>query len=104
MNQAGHVTFPQNPSPYVCTKFAKILGQWYLLGNDATYANDDFSRMIGHGMCNANLFTGAENYDESYFDPESNWANEDFFRLLELGSPNAYSAVDCDNVKLTGIK
>ena len=76
----------------------------YFLGKDATYAMDDFSTMIGHGMCNSNLLSGPVNNEELYFDPDSDWANEEFFRLLELGSPNAYSAVDCNNVKLTAIR
>ena len=60
--------------------------------------------MIGHGMCNTNVFAYSLERDESYFDKNSDWTNDEFFRLVELGSPNAYSPVDCDNIKDTAKK
>ena len=61
---------------------------WFLscLGNDEIYASQDFSYMIGHGMCNAVQISYYVTADESYFVEET---------------PHAFSRIDCDNVKIT---
>ena len=63
-------------------------------GDDDYFSPSDFSYMIGHGACNANTFLYAQPRYRSYH----NQYYEQYSLLLELGSPNAFSELDCDNV------
>ena len=78
-------------------------------GNQDIKSNTDLSYMIGHGMCSVSsleypLSIHEDDYFADEYAPIFLRMTDEYYQLLELGSPSSFSGVDCKNVRSTAQK